>query len=98
MPDVMLKKGTFCVGTDENSSLIKLKFPANYTAVTSAEIFYERYLMSDIDDISNGIGPLNSTLNFYLAIVYAGIFYFFAKDILQGKFSLGSTIQDRRNV
>ena len=91
MQNIVLENKTYCLATDKNPNLVKLDYPVNYTAVTSPQIFYEKYLMEEIDDISNGLGHINVTLTVYLFVVYLAIFFLLALDITlsKGKLSLG---------
>ena len=89
MQGIALENKTYCLATDQNASLIKSDNPVNYTAVTSPQIFYEKYLMEEIEDVSNGLGHINVTLTVYLFFVYVAIFLLLVLDITLGKFSLG---------
>ena len=91
MQPIVLENKTYCLATYKNRSLVELDYPDNYTAVTSPQIFYEKYLMEEIEDISSGLGPINFTLTGYLLVVYIAIFLLLAADIKlsKGKLSLG---------
>ena len=92
MQPIVLQNNTYCLATYKNRSLVELDYPGgNYTAVTSPQIFYEKYLMEEVEDISSGLGPINVMLTGYLLAVYIAIFLLLAADIKlsKGKLSLG---------